>query len=151
MNTYQIASKVLQDYKNHQLSDERIDFLKQQAKKQLNEIFQNTEIYESFLDTSKAPKNADFIILWIFFMSDEEIVYQYIKKFNKDFTDIIPVSDLADLLIYLIYQTKNENALIDGFDFLIDFESEGISEVDNYAFTNMLLYIQKLKEAPMEF
>ena len=76
---------------------------------------------------------------------------EYIDEFNKDFREIIPSSDLADLLLYSVHLKKVKNIELDGFDYLLEYEGEGIEEVDQYAFTNALLYIQKSKEIQMEF
>jgi len=84
-------------------------------------------------------------------MSKEDIVEDYIDKFNKNFREIIPVSDLADLLLYSVHLKKVQNIELDGFDYLLNYEQEGIDEMDQYAFTNALLYIQKLKEVKIEF
>jgi len=84
-------------------------------------------------------------------MSNEAICDEYISEFNKDFREIIPVSDLADLLIYIVHLKKVQNIELDGFDYLLEYQQDGIQEVDQYAFTNALLYIQKSKEIEMEF
>jgi hypothetical protein len=36
-------------------------------------------------------------------------------------------------------------------DYLLEYEEEGIEVMDQYAFTNVLLYIQKSKECLMQF
>ena len=151
MHTFQIAESVLDGYKNDKLSEERIDFLKTQANEQLDEISQNKDIYDSFLNKVNAPKKIDNIILWILLMSNENICDEYIDEFDKDFREIIPVSDLADLLVYTIHLKKVKNIELDGFDYLLEYKKEGIEEVDQYSFTNVLLYIQKSKEVEMEF
>jgi hypothetical protein len=61
------------------------------------------------------------------------------------------VSDLADLLLYAVHLKKVQNIELDGFDYLLEYQQEGIQEMDQYAFTNALLYIQKSKEVDMEF
>ena len=151
MHTFQIAESVLDGYKNEKLSEERISFLKTQANEQLDEISQNKEIYNKFLNQVNAPKKIDNIILWILLMSSERICDEYIDEFNKDFREIIPSSDLADLLLYSVHLKKVKNIELDGFDYLLEYEGEGIEEVDQYAFTNALLYIQNSKEIQMEF
>ena len=151
MHTYQIAESVLNDYKNDKLSDERINFLITQANEQLDEISQNKEIHDRFLDQVNAPEKIDNIILWILFMSNEAIGEEYIDAFDKDFRDVIPVSDLADLLFYIVYLKKVKNIELDGLDYLMEYQHEGLDDVDQYSFTNALLYIQKLKEVPLEF
>jgi hypothetical protein len=151
MNTFQIAEPALNDYKNDKLSDERFDFLIAQANKQIDEISKNKELYANFLTKVNAPKKTDNIILWVLFMSNEELCSEYIDEFNKDFNDIIPVSDLADLLFYIIYLKKVKNIELDGFDYLSAYEDEDIKEVDNYSLTNVLAYIQKSKEIEIQF
>ena len=151
MHTFQIAKSVLDDYKDNKLSDERINFLITQANEQLDEISQSKEIYDSFLSQVNAPQKIDNIILWILLMSNEAICCEYISDFNKDFREIIPVSDLSDLLFYIVHLKKVKNIELDGLDYLLDYETEGIGEVDQYSFTNALLYIQKSKEVEMEF
>ena len=151
MHTFQISESILDAYKNDKLSEERINFLKEQADEQLNEISQNTEMYNSFLKKVKAPKNIDNIILWILFMSNENIVDEYVNEFKKGFREIIPVSDLADLLFYSVHLKKVKNIELDGFEYLLKYEAEGIEEMDQFCFTNALLYIQKSKEVEMEF
>ncbi|MBC8238291.1 MAG: hypothetical protein H8E76_08720 [Helicobacteraceae bacterium] len=151
MHTYQISESVLDGYKNEKLGEERINFLIAQANEQLDEISQNKEIYDGFLNRVNAPKKLDNIILWILLMSNERICDEYIDEFNKDFRDIIPVSDLADLLLYAVHLKKVKNIALDGFEYLLEYEGEGIEEVDQFSFTNALLYIQKSKEVEMEF
>jgi hypothetical protein len=152
MLTDQISPRVLEEYKNEKLPQERIDFLIQQANEQLEEIAQNEEIYDSFLNKVKTPKKIDNIILWMLIMSNEYIVEEYIDKFNKrDFREVIPVSDLADLLLYAVHLDKVKNTPLDGFDYFVEYEDEGKDEMDQYAFTNTFIYIQKQKEVPLEF
>ena len=103
MNTFQIAAPALEGYKNTTLSDERIDALVEQANTQIAEIATNKELYDGFVNQVDAPQPVDKLILWVLFMSDEDICEQYIEAFDKDFSDSIPVSDLADLLIYIVY------------------------------------------------
>jgi hypothetical protein len=151
MHTLQIAQSVLDDYRNNKLSEERINFLITQANEQLEEISKNKEIYDRFLNKVNAPEKIDNIILWILFMSNEDICDTYIDTFDKGFREIIPVSDLADLLVYTIHLKKVKNIELDGFDYLLEYKHEGIDEVDQYSFTNVLLYIQKSKEVDIEF
>jgi len=151
MNTFQITESALEGYKNEKLSEERINTLTTQANEQLAEISQNKELYTRFLDEVSAPEKIDNIILWILFMSNEDIVYDYIDAFSKDFTDSIPVSDLSDLLIYIAYLKKIKNTELDGFDYLSEYEEDGLEEVDQFSFTNAFLYIQRLKEVKIEF
>jgi len=151
MDTFQISETVLDNYKNDELSEERISSLKEQANEQLNEISQNEEIYNAFLKEVSAPEKIDNIILWMLLMSNEDICSKYIKKFNKDFRDVIPVSDLADLLFYSVHLKKVKNIELDGFDYLLEYEEEGIEDMDRYSFTNALLYIEKSKRTEMVF
>ena len=151
MHTFQIAKSVLDGYKNENLSEERINFLIAQANEQLDEISQKKEIYSAFLNKINAPQKIDNIILWILLLSNETICCDYIDEFDKGFRDIIPVSDLADLLLYSVHLKKVKNIELDGFDFLLEYQEEGIEEVDQFSFTNTLLYIQKSKEVEMEF
>ena len=151
MHTFQIAEPVLDGYKNDKLTEERINFLITQANEQLDEISQNKEIYHSFLNKVNAPQKIDNIILWILLMSNEGIVDEYIDEFDKDFREIIPVGDLADLLLYSVHLKKVKNIELEGFDYLLEYDHEGIAEMDQYAFTNALLYIQKSKEVEIEF
>lgn len=150
MHTYQIAESVLDGYKNEKLTDERIDFLKIQANEQLDEIAQNEELYESFLKRINVPQKIDKIILWMLLMSNEGICDDYISTCNKNYREIIPISDLADLLLYVIHLKKVQNIELEGFEHLVKSEETGIEEVDQYAFTNALLYIQKLKEQEVQ-
>ena len=151
MHTFQITASVLDDYKNAKLSEERIDFLIAQANEQINEISQNKEIYNGFLKKVNAPQKIDNIILWILLMSDEDICCDYISEFDKKFRDTIPVSDLADLLFYSVHLKKVKNIELDGLDYLLAYETEGIEEIDQFCGTNVLAYIQKLKEIKIEF
>ena len=151
MHTLQIAEKVLDGYHNEKLTAERIDFLKTQADEQLDEIAKNKEIYDSFLNKVNAPQKIEKIILWVLFMSNEDIVEEYIDEFGKSFREIIPVSDLADLLIYAIHLKKLQNIELDGFEYLLEYEHAGIEEVDQFAFTNVLLYVEKSKQVEIEF
>ena len=151
MNTFQVSESVLEGYKNEKLTEERINFLITQVNEQLNEISQNKEIYNSFLNEVNAPEKVDNIILWILLMSNEGICWEYIGEFDKDFRKIIPVSDLADLLLYIVYLKKIKNIELDGFDYLLEYKEDGMEEVDQFAFTNIFLYIQKSKEVQIEF
>ncbi|EIF52026.1 hypothetical protein [Sulfurovum sp. AR] len=151
MHTLQIAESVLDDYRNNKLTEERINFLITQANEQLDEISQNKEIYDSFLNKVNAPQKIDNIILWILLMSNEDICEEYIDEFDKNFREIIPVSDLADLLVYVIHLKKIKNIELDGYNYLLEYKHEGIDEVDQYAFANVLLHVQKSKEVDIEF
>lgn len=151
MHTLQIAESVLDGYRNDKLTEERINFLITQANEQLDEISQDKELYHSFLNKVNAPEKIDNIILWILFMSNEDICDTYIDTFDKGFREIIPVSDLADLLVYIVHLKKVKNIEVDGFDYLLEYKHGGIDEVDQYAFSNVLLYVQKSKEIEIEF
>jgi len=151
MHTFQIAKPVLDDYRNNKLSTQRIDFLIKQAQDQLNELSQNEKLYNSFLEKINPPKNVNKIILWMLIMSNDDMCSDYSDEFNKNYRPIIPVSDLADLLLYIVHLKQVENVDLDGFDFLLDYEDGGIDEMDQYCFTNVLLHVQKSKEVQMEF
>lgn len=151
MNTFQIAKTALAGYKDAKLSDERINTLVEQANKQIEEIAQNKEVYERFLTQVGASKEFDNIILWILFMSNEDICSDYIDEYDKDFSDNIPISDLADLLIYAVYLKKVKEVTLEGYDYLDDYEEGDIEDVDQFALTNAFLYIQKTKEVQIDF
>ena len=151
MHTFQIAKPVLDDYRNNKLSTQRIDSLIKQAQDQLDELSQNEKLYNSFLEKINPPKNVDKIILWMLIMSNDDMCSDYSDEFNKNYRPIIPVSDLADLLLYIVHLKQVENVDLDGFDFLLDYEDGGIDEMDQYCFTNVLLHVQKSKEVQMEF
>ena len=151
MDTYQIATPVLDAYRNNKLTEERINFLISQANEQLDEIAQNEEIYNSFLEKIDPPEKIDNIILWMLMMSNEDICDEYIDEFDKGFREIIPVSDLADLLAYVVHLKKVKDVELDGFDFLMQYQHPGIDEMDQYCFTNILLHVQQSKEATIEF
>ena len=151
MHTMQIAEAVLDGHRNEKLTDERIDFLITQANEQLDEIAGNKEVYERFLNKVNAPEKIDKIILWVLFMSNEDIVEEYIDEFGKNYREIIPVSDLADLLCYVIHLKKVKNIELDGLDYLLEYEHGGIEEMDQFAFTNVLLYVDRSKQVQIEF
>lgn len=151
MHTNQIADKVLDNYSKEKLTEERITFLKKQAEEQLAEIKTNEDIYNSFLEMSGAPENVDPLILWILFMLNEDIVDEYVDEFSKPFREIIPVSDLADLVTFVIHKKKIEGVDIEGIDFLLEYDHAGKDEVDQYAFTNVLLYVEKTKQPQIDF
>lgn len=108
MHTYQIADTILSNYKSAKLSDERVEFLKKQAEEQLEELATNAALYERFLKKIDAPETLDRVFLWMLLMSNEDICCDYIDEFSKKFREIIPVSDIADLLTYAIYLAKIE-------------------------------------------
>ena len=147
MNTYQITENMLEEYRNLMIKDERVAFLRTQADEQLEEIAGNEEMYARLLEKVNAPKKVDNMILWIALMSDEDIVEEYIEEFDKDFVDMIPVCDLADLLFYMVYAIKVKGESFEGFDYLLTYKTPGMVEVDQHAVTNALAYIQKLKGA----
>ena len=151
MNTFQIAASVLDTYKNEIIGAERVDFLIAQANDQIDEISENKEIYDSFLNKVNAPQKIDKLILWILFMSNDDICCDYIDKFDKDFEDEIPMNDLADLLLYLAHLQKVQNIELDGVDYLLEYEEGQIEEVDQHSVTNVLAYIQKSKQVEIEF
>jgi len=84
-------------------------------------------------------------------MSNEDICEEYIDEFDKSYREIIPVSDLADLLCYVVHLKKVKNIELDGFDYLLEYKHGGIEEMDQYAFSNVLLHVQKSKEIEIEF
>lgn len=151
MHTYQIAEAVLDNYRKGQLSDERLDFLKAQADEQLAEISRDAALHARLLKKVNAPETVDDVILWILLMSDEAICEDYIAAFKKPYREMIPVSDLADLLLYAVHLKKVEGVTLDGFDELLAYEHDGKDEVDHYCFTNVLLFVQRSKETEMEF
>lgn len=147
MNTYEIAEQVLEEYRNLMIKDDRVAFLKSQADEQLEEIASNEEMYNRLLEKVNTPENVDNMILWIALMSDEDIVEEYIEEFDKDFTDMIPICDLADMLFYMVYAIKVKGEAFEGFDYLLTYKTEGMIEVDQHAVTNALAYIQKIRGA----
>ena len=50
MHTMQIAETVLDGYVNEKLAEKRLGFLKIQANEQLDELSQNKELYERFIN-----------------------------------------------------------------------------------------------------
>ena len=151
MNTFQIAESVLDTYKNEIIGVERTDFLVAQANEQINEISGNKEIYDGFLNKVSAPQKIDNLVLWILFMSNEDICSDYIDGFDKDFEDEIPMNDLADLLLYIAHLQKVQNIALEGLDYLLEYEDGNIEEVDQHSVTNVLAYIQKSKQVAIEF
>jgi len=151
MHTLQIANKVLDGYRNEKLTLERMDFLKAQASEQLEEIAQNEELYARFLAKVNPPEKIDVLLLWVLIMSDEDIVEEYIDECGKSFREIIPVSDLADLLVYAIHLYKVEERPLEGSEFLLSYEHSGLEEVDQFAFTNVLLFVERSKQVEIEF
>lgn len=151
MNTFEVTKSVLDAYKEDKLDETRINLLKTQAKEQLSEISKNQALYDNFLSQVNAPKKIDTLILWVLFMSDEEICSDYIDAFDKDLMDIIPISDLSDLVIYTIYLKKVKDIELEGFNYLSEYKSDGLDEVDQFSFTNLFLYIQKSKEVAIAF
>lgn len=151
MHTMQIAEAVLDGHRNEKLTEERIDFLITQVNEQLDEIAQNKETYERFLNKVNAHEKIDKVILWILLMSNEDIVEDYIDEFGKNFREIIPVSDLADLLIYAVHLKKVKDTALEGFDYLLEYDHAGMEEVDQFAFTNVLLYVERTKQVNIAF
>jgi hypothetical protein len=151
MNTFQIAESALKNYKKDRLSDERVNFLLAQVKEQLDELSQKKEIYRSFLEEIDAPDQLDDVILWILLMSNEDIARDYINQFDKNLTKVIPVSDLADLLLYTAYLKKVKKTKPNGYDFLSTYYEEEMEEVDQYSVTNVLQHIQQSKEVQIAF
>jgi len=151
LHTEQISQTVLTNYIHDRLSSERIEMLTTQAKEQIEEIRTDQTLYEQFLQKTGAPKEIDTRVLWVAMMCDDDICSEYISRFKKPFADRIPVSDLADLIVYLIHTQKSKEDEIAGYDFLMAYEKGDIDDVDQYAFTNVLLYIQQSKEGDLCF
>lgn len=143
MHSYQITESTLDDYRTNKLLDERIEFLMAQANEQLDEIAQDSALYEQWLDALEISKEFDNIIIWVLLMSDEEIVDEYIDTFKKSFRSIIPIYDLSDLLLYLIHLEKIKNAPLPGTKELLETKTEGLDEVDHHCFSNVLAYVQR--------
>lgn len=151
MHTEQIATAILDNYRRDRLSDERVDFLKTQAHEQLAEIASDKALFLRLTHNIDDQEKLDELILWMLIMSDEENVEAYIDAFGKPFRELIPISDLADLLLYAIHLKKVVGVELDGYDYLLQNYHEGKDEVDHYCFTNVLLYVQKSKEASVSF
>jgi len=151
MHTYQIADTVLDNYRKGKLGEERIRFLKEQVHEQMNELVQHEALYARFLQKIDLPEPIDEVVLWMMIMMDEDRVDDYINACKKNFREIIPVSDLADLLLYAVHLKKVQNTTLEGFDYFLEFQHDGKDEVDQFCFMNVLLYVQKSKEVEMEF
>jgi len=151
MNTFQIVESVLEEYRSQVLGVKRTDFLVAQANEQINEIAGNKALYEAFVTKVNAPEKVDNIILWILFMSDEDICCDYIKAFDKDFEDEIPLNDIADLLLEITYLKKVQKIELEGLDYLASYNKELMEEIDQHSVTNVLAYIQKSKQVEIEF
>ena len=151
MNTFQIAESVLNEYKNSVLGDDRINLLITQANEQIDEISGNKEMHNAFLERVNAPQKLDNLVLWILFMSNEDICSDYIDEFDKDFEDEIPINDLADLLLYIAHLQKFQKTELEGLNYLLEYEEGDIVEVDQHCVTNVLAYIQKSKQVEIEF
>lgn len=146
MHSYQITESTLEDYRANKLLDDRITFLLQQADEQLAEIRQNSDFYTGILDELEIDDTLNNPIMWMLFMSDEDIVDAYIDTFKKPFRSIIPVADLADILLYLIHLKKVNGEALAGTDLLFESTTEGLDEVDHYCFSNVLAYVQRKNE-----
>lgn len=151
MNTFQIVASVLDEYKKSVLGRQRVDELVEQVNEQLSEISQNEALYNGFLEKVTAPEEVDNIILWVLFMSHEDICYDYIEAFDKDFEDEIPLNDLGDLLIHIAHLKNIQNIELDGYGYLAQYNKEIMEEIDQHAVTNVLAYIQKSKQVEIEF
>jgi len=150
MHTIQIADEVLEEYYN-KVTQERFDFLIAQAKEQLAEIRENEELYESYLEKINIAGKVDDIVLWVLFFANEDICSNYISTFKKDFFDMIPENDLADLLFYTVYLKKCKNSEPDGIVYLVESNDKVIDDIDQASFMNVLCHIQKQKQPQMEF
>lgn len=151
MHTYQIADTVLDNYCKGKLGEERIRFLKEQVHEQMNELVQHEALYARFLQKIDLSEPINEVVLWMMIMMDEDRVDDYINACKKNFREIIPVSDLADLLLYAVHLKKVQNTTLEGFDYFLEFQHDGKDEVDQFCFMNVLLYVQKSKEVEMEF
>lgn len=151
MHTYQIADTVLDNYRKGKLGEERIRFLKEQVHEQMNELVQHEALYARFLQKIDLSEPINEVVLWMMIMMDEDRVDDYINACKKNFREIIPVSDLADLLLYAVHLKKVQNTTLEGFDYFLEFQHDGKDEVDQFCFMNVLLYVQKSKEVEMEF
>jgi len=150
MHTIQIAEEVLEEYKI-KVGQERFDFLLTQAKEQLEEIKADEEAYNSYLEQIHISGKIDDIVLWVLFFSNENICSDYISRFKKDFFDMVPENDLADLLFYTVYLKKCKNNELDGIVYLVESNEQAIDDVDQASFMNVLCHIQKQKEPEMDF
>lgn len=150
MHTIQIAEEVLEDYYN-KTGQERFDFLVEQANEQLAEIRANEAVYNRYLEQISIAGKVDDLVLWILFMSNEEICSNYISTFKKDFFDMVPENDLADLLFYTVYLKKCKNNEPHGIVYLVESNNSAVEDVDQSSFMNVLCHIQKQKEPQIEF
>ena len=50
-----------------------------------------------------------------------------------------------------MYLRKVKNTELDGYDYLVEYDGEGMEELDQYTLTNAFLYIQQTKEVQIEF
>jgi len=151
MNTFQIVGAVLEEYQNKVIGTKRVDALTAQANEQISEIAQNRELYDGFLKQVNAPEPIDNIILWVLFMSHEDICCDYIEAFDKDFEEEIPLNDLGDLLVHIAQVQNVQMIELDGYDYLAKYNKEIMEEIDQHAVTNVLAYIQKSKHVEIEF
>lgn len=151
LHTYQIAETVLNDYVTAKLTQERLNMLITQANEQLEEFAQEIELFERAKVQAGVPDGVDNIILWIALMSNEDICCDYIDTFGKKYREIIPVSDIADLITYVVYLKRIKEEDLQGIDFLLHNDTAGVGEADQYGFMNVLLFVQKGKEGALEF
>lgn len=150
MHSIQIAPEVLEQYYN-KVGQERFELLAAQAKEQLKEIREDKEVYNNYLEQINTAGEVDDIVLWVLFMSNEDICLDYIKRFKKDFHKMVPDSDLADLLFYAVYLKKCKDNELDGIVYLIESNKEEIDDVDQANFMNILCHIQEQKAPKMDF
>ena len=79
------------------------------AEPQMQEIGKDREFFTWSMVESGAYQvlskqdECSTILFWCLFMSNENIMTTYNKKFNKGFYDICPMSDIMDLYTYMIY------------------------------------------------
>ena len=149
MEVFGINTEVLDQHLKN-IGEDRINFLIDQAKEQLDEINSNEEIKKEFLKEIELEKEVDDLVLWILFMSNEEVVAKYIKEFKKDFFDFIPINDITDLCVYLsVKYQAGEN--IEGIEELVEFEKETKREIEYNTITTLLMIVQEQKKMDMQF
>ena len=90
-------------------------------------------------------------MLWVLFMSHEDVCLDYNKTFKKEFHNMIPENDLADLYFYTVYLKKCQDNELDGIVYLVESDLDEIDDVDRANFMNILCHIQKQKEPQMDF
>lgn len=150
MQIFEITNEVVEGYVE-KVGQERIDFLVNQAKEQIEEIAQDEKVYLDYLNKAQASVKVDKLVLWVLFMSLEDICFDYIEKFNKDFFEETPMNDLADLSMYIVYLTNSKGEKLDGIQYMSESNEQRLKEIDHHSVTNLLLYVQQQKQQAMEF